>query len=73
MKKTDITAYLDSQLILEFQDDKFFSNFYQKAIRRGNFKRVRDFADQFFIYDQNQIDQLEEDFKREVEDLQIAA
>jgi hypothetical protein len=68
--KQDIRHYSDSELTLLFNNDQSLYNDYMRAIRRDDFGIVKDLCDELFDYTPEQLEELESDFNREVEEYQ---
>ena len=55
----NLTGYSDQELSLIFNNDETLYNMARKA---GSINELKDIADQFFIYDDEQLAELEQDF-----------
>jgi len=66
---TDITHYSDSELSLLFLNDEFFYKELMRATRREDFSIVEDIANEYFIFNQDQLEDLRETFNQEIEEL----
>lgn len=68
MEKQDITGYSDQELSLLVNNDKGLYNEKMRAVRRDNFSMLIDWIDEFFIYTDEQLEDLKADFEAEVEE-----
>jgi hypothetical protein len=66
---TDITHYSDHELSLLFLNDEFFYKELMRATRREDFSIVEDIANEYFIFNQDQLEDLRETFNQEIEEL----
>jgi hypothetical protein len=66
---TDITHYSDHELSLLFLNDEFFYKELMRATRREDFSIVEDIANEYFIFNQDQLEDLRETFNQEIEAL----
>lgn len=64
--KTDITHYADQELSLMFLNDEFLYNDFMRAVIRKDFAMLMDTASEFFIFNDDQLEDLKETFKEEV-------
>jgi len=66
--KTNITMHGSGELSLNFQNVEPLYNGYMAAVRRGKFDYLKEIAEENFIFRQDQLDELEEDFNAEIEE-----
>lgn len=64
--RTDITHYGDQELSLMFLNDEFFYNDFMRAVIRKDFAMLMDTASEFFVFNDDQLEDLKETFKEEV-------
>lgn len=64
--KTDITHYADQELSLMFLNDESLYNDFMRAVVRKDFAMLMDTASEFFIFNDDQLEDLKETFKEEV-------
>ena len=64
--RTDITHYGDQGLSLMFLNDEFFYNDFMRAVIRKDFAMLMDTASEFFVFNDDQLEDLKETFKEEV-------
>lgn len=64
--KTDITHYGDQELSLMFLNDESLYNDFMRAVVRKDFAMLMDTASEFFIFNDDQLEDLKETFKEEV-------
>lgn len=64
--KTDLTAYGDGELGMNFQNDEALYEVWIMAVRRNDFSMVKDAADEYFEYTDAQLEDLKNDFNDEV-------
>ena len=69
-KKNNISNYSDSELYLWFQNDFPLYNIWIGALKTGNFSVIQNLADEKFIYNSEQLSELELNFQREIIELQ---
>jgi hypothetical protein len=65
---TDIRHYSDHELSLLFLNDEFFYKELMRATRREDFSIVEEIANEYFTFDQEQLDNLRETFEQEIEE-----
>ena len=65
---TDIRPYSDQELSLHFLNDEGLYRELMKGVRLNRFSYVRLVADECFIYNEDQLDDLEETFNAELEE-----
>lgn len=65
---TDIRHYSDQELSLQFLNDEGLYRELMKGVRLNRFSYVRLVADEHFIYDDDQLQDLEETFNAELEE-----
>ncbi len=63
---TDITNYSDSELSLMFLNDEFLYKEFIRAVIREDFAMLEEVAREFFIFNDEQLEDLKETFKQEV-------
>lgn len=63
--KTNITEHNIAELTLWFQNDEYLYKEWNRAVNFGNWARVKTLADSLFIYTDEQLDELREDFMNE--------
>ena len=66
--KTDITHYADQELSLMFLNDEFLYKELMRAVIREYFAMLIDIANEFFIFNDDQLEDLKETFKEEVKE-----
>lgn len=66
--KTDITHYSSQELSLQFLNDEGLYRDFMRAVRRNSFSYLQDIADEYFIYDSDQLEDLRETFEDELDD-----
>lgn len=64
--KTDITHYSDQELSLMFLNDEFLYNEFMRAVVRKDFAMLMDTASELFVFNDDQLEDLKETFKEEV-------
>lgn len=64
---TDIRHYSDQELSLLFLNDEFFYNEFNRAVVRDNFSIIEEVAIEYFVFNQDQLEDLRETFEKEVE------
>ena len=65
---TDIRHYSEQELSLHFLNDEGLYRELMKGVRLNRFSYVRLVADECFIYNEDQLDDLEETFNAELEE-----
>jgi hypothetical protein len=63
---TDITNYSDQELSLMFLNDEFLYKEFMRAVIREDFAMLEEVAREFFIFNDEQLEDLKETFKQEV-------
>lgn len=63
---TDITHYSDQELSLLFLNDEFLYKQLNRAVIREDFTMLEDTAREFFVFNNDQLEDLKETFKEEV-------
>ena len=63
---TDITHYSDQELSLMFLNDEFLYKEFMRAVIREDFAMLEEVAREFFIFNDEQLEDLKETFKQEV-------
>ena len=63
---TDITHYSDEELSLMFLNDEFLYKQLNRAVIREDFTMLEDTAREFFVFNNDQLEDLKETFKEEV-------
>ena len=63
---TDITNYSDSELSLMFLNDEFLYKEFMRAVIREDFAMLEEVAREFFVFNDEQLEDLKETFKQEV-------
>ena len=63
---TDITHYSDQELSLMFLNDEFLYRELMRAVIREDFTILEEVAREFFIFNEDQLEDLKETFKEEV-------
>ncbi len=63
---TDITHYSDQELSLMFLNDEFLYRELRRAVIREDFTMLEEVAREFFIFNEDQLEDLKETFKEEV-------
>lgn len=63
---TDITHYSDQELSLMFLNDEFLYRELMRAVRRNDFTIVKELCDEYFIYDEDQLEDLIDTFNDEL-------
>lgn len=66
--KTDITHYSSQELSLQFLNDEGLYRDFMRAVRRNSFSYLQDIADEYFIYDSDQLEDLRETFEDELQE-----
>ena len=66
---TDITHYSDQELSLLFLNDETLYKDLMRAVRREDFSIIEETANEFFIFTEEQIEDLKETFNQEIEEL----
>lgn len=66
--KTDLRQYSGAELSLQFNNVESLYNDYMRAVRRNNFSLVKEICDDLFTYSSEQLEELEQDFDREVDE-----
>ena len=62
----DITHYSDQELSLMFLNDEFLYRELMRAVIREDFTMLEEVAREFFIFNEDQLEDLKETFKEEV-------
>ena len=62
----DITHYSDQELSLMFLNDEFLYRELMRAIRRADFTIVKELCDEYFIYSEDQLEDLIDTFNDEL-------
>ena len=65
---TDITHYADQELSLMFLNDEVLYKDFMRAVIREDFAMLIDIANEFFIFNDEQLEDLKETFKEEVKE-----
>lgn len=63
---TDITHYSNEELSLMFLNDEFLYKQLNRAVIREDFTMLEDTAREFFVFNNDQLEDLKETFKEEV-------
>jgi hypothetical protein len=63
---TNITDYSDQELSLMFLNDEFLYKEFMRAVIREDFGMLEEVARQFFVFTEDQLEELKETFKQEV-------
>ena len=63
---TDITHYSDQELSLMFLNDEFLYKEFMRAVIREDFAMLEEVAREFFVFTEDQLEELAETFKQEV-------
>ncbi len=63
---TDITNYSDQELSLMFLNDEFLYKEFMRAVIREDFAMLDEVAREFFVFTEDQLEDLKETFKQEV-------
>jgi hypothetical protein len=63
---TDITDYSDQELSLMFLNDEFLYKEFMRAVIREDFAMLEEVAREFFVFNDDQLEELAETFKQEV-------
>jgi hypothetical protein len=63
---TDITNYADQELSLMFLNDEFLYKEFMRAVIREDFAMLDEVAREFFVFTEDQLEDLKETFKQEV-------
>ena len=63
---TDITHYADQELSLMFLNDEFLYKELMRAVIRVDFAMLEEVAREFFVFNDEQLEDLKETFKEEV-------
>lgn len=63
---TDITHHSDQELSLLFLNDEFLYKQLNRAVIREDFTMLEDTAREFFVFNNDQLEDLKETFKEEV-------
>lgn len=64
---TDIRHYSDQELSLLFLNDEGLYRELMKAVRRNDFSIVEELANELFIFDNEQLEDLKETFNNEIQ------
>lgn len=67
MNKQNLTSYGSGELSSWFQNDEGLYNQWMRAVGHGDFSEVKELANELFIYTDEQLNELETDFKGEIE------
>jgi hypothetical protein len=62
----DITNYADQELSLMFLNDEFLYKQLMRAVIREDFAMLEEVAREFFVFNDEQLEELKETFKEEV-------
>jgi len=62
----DIKHYSDQELSLSFLNDEFLYRELMRAVRRNDFTIVKELCDEYFIYDEDQLEDLKDTFNDEL-------
>jgi hypothetical protein len=62
----DISHYSDQELSLMFLNDEFLYREFMRAVIREDFTMLQEVATEFFIFNEEQLEDLKETFKQEV-------
>lgn len=68
---TDITHYTDQELSLMFLNYEFLYNELMRAVIRVDFAMLEEVAREFFVFNDEQLEDLKETFKEEVRESNI--
>ena len=63
---TNITNYSDQELSLMFLNDEFLYKEFMRAVIREDFAMLEEVAREFFVFNDEQLEELKETFKQEV-------
>jgi hypothetical protein len=63
---TNIKHYADQELSLLFLNDEFLYNEFMRAVIREDFAMLEEVAREFFVFNDDQLEELKETFKQEV-------
>jgi hypothetical protein len=63
---TNITNYSDSELSLMFLNDEYLYSQLMRAVIRVDFAMLEEVAREFFVFTEDQLEDLKETFKEEV-------
>jgi len=63
---TDITHYSDQELSLMFLNDEFLYRELMRAVRRNDFTIIKELCDEYFIYSEDQLEDLIDTFNDEL-------
>lgn len=63
---TNIKHYADQELSLLFLNDEFLYNEFMRAVIREDFAMLEEVARDFFVFNDDQLEELKETFKQEV-------
>lgn len=64
----DITHYADQELSLMFLNDEFLYKELNRAVIRENFTMLEDIAREYFVFNDEQLEDLRETFNEELEE-----
>ena len=62
----DISHYSDQELSLMFLNDEFLYRELMRAVRRNDFTIVKELCDEYFIYSEDQLEDLIDTFNDEL-------
>ena len=65
---TDIRHYLNDELSLQFLNDEGLYKDLMRAVRRNDFSIVKGLCDEYFIYNEEQMQDFRETFNIELEE-----
>lgn len=65
---TDITHYSDQELSLLFLNEEELYRELMRAVRRNDFNIVKDLCDDYFVYSEDQLEDLRDTFNNELEE-----
>ena len=65
---TDIRHYSDEELSLQFLNDQPLYETLMAAVRRNDFSIVKDLCDEYFIYNEEQMEDFRATFNLELEE-----
>jgi len=63
---TNIKHYADQELSLLFLNDEFLYKEFMRAVIREDFAMLEEVAREFFVFNDDQLEELKETFKQEV-------
>ena len=66
----NLTNYNSQELSLIFLNEEYFYTILRKGARRNNFSIIKETAEEFFIFTSEQMEDLEETFNNEVEEIE---